>query len=79
MNSVDRTTKPSTKSSPAMWLDIVGILLGVTTVFGLPLLRAEFRDRADDQRAIQPVNLESPTQVIASDAIAKIQSSHRVR
>ena len=66
MNSVERTTKSCSKSSPRMWLEILGIVLGVTTVFGLAVLRAELRDRADGQQATLSASLELTTQAIAS-------------
>ncbi len=49
-----------------MWLEILGIVLGVTTVFGLAVLRAELRDRADGQQATLSASLELTTQAIAS-------------
>ncbi|MGK7910521.1 MAG: hypothetical protein AB4050_03420 [Synechococcus sp.] len=61
MNSVERTASTSSKSSSAMWLEILGIVLGVTTVFGLAVLRAELRDRPADQQVPRAASTEIGT------------------
>ncbi|MEM9569171.1 MAG: hypothetical protein AAF974_12785 [Cyanobacteria bacterium P01_E01_bin.34] len=61
MNSVERTGSASSQASPTMWLEILGIVLGVTTVFGLALLRAELRDRSAEQQVPQSARIEVST------------------
>ena len=66
MNRVDRTARASSKSSPTMWLEILGIVLGVTTVFGLAVLRAELRDRSTESAVTPSSSLELSTEVFTS-------------
>lgn len=70
MNSVDRATKSSSQPSSVMWLEICGILLGVTAVFGLALLRAELRDRTAEQQGPQLEGHELSVGVIDQSHIA---------
>ncbi|MEM9535182.1 MAG: hypothetical protein AAGA40_05875 [Cyanobacteria bacterium P01_E01_bin.45] len=64
MNSVERTTSTSSQSSPLMWLEILGIVLGVTTVLGLAVLRAELRDRSAEQQVPRSASIEVSTTVV---------------
>ena len=49
-----------------MWLEILGIVLGVTTVFGLAVLRAELRDRSTESAVTPSSSLELSTEVFTS-------------
>ena len=49
MNSIDRNNRSIAKPHSVMWLEILGVILGLAALSGLALLRAELRDRARGQ------------------------------
>ena len=49
MNSSDRTHRSFRQPHSAMWLEILGVILGLAALSGLALLRAELRDRVGGQ------------------------------
>lgn len=49
MNSTNRTNRTLVQPHSVMWLEILGVILGLATLSGLALLRAELRDRTQGQ------------------------------